>query len=119
MIELVCVGAARGALREAAADYELRLGRFCRFSAREVKEERLEHTTPAEAMERERKRVEPLVAGAWLVVLDRGGRQLTSEQLAAFVAEREETPPHQLARVVLVEQLYRAFTILRGVPYHH
>ncbi len=31
----------------------------------------------------------------------------------------EMTLPHDLARLVLVEQVYRAFTIIRGEPYSH
>jgi 23S rRNA (pseudouridine1915-N3)-methyltransferase len=37
---------------------------------------------------------------------------------ARTIAFGRITMPHRLVRVVLLEQLYRAFTILRGHPYH-
>jgi 23S rRNA (pseudouridine1915-N3)-methyltransferase len=51
-----------------------------------------------------------------------GGPNGVSDELrrqAAFVLSLSKmTLPHRLARVVLLEQLYRAVTILRGEPYH-
>ena len=53
-----------------------------------------------------------LVGGAHgldAALLDRAHQRLTLSSM---------TLPHELARLVLLEQVYRALTILRGEPYH-
>ena len=113
-----------------ALDYASRIERYCTFRMKPVKDE-----AAAEAYPR-----------ALLVALDPGGEQMTSAQLARFLeragrdvtffvggpdgfsdefrakADRllslsKMTLPHELARVVLAEQIYRAFTIQRNHPY--
>ena len=69
----------------------------------------------AEFLEREQLNAVPLVFAI-------GGSDGFSEQArrhAGFTLSLGKmTLPHELARVVLVEQLYRAFTILKRHPYH-
>jgi 23S rRNA (pseudouridine1915-N3)-methyltransferase len=85
---------------------------------------------------------------AFVIGLDAGGRDFASEEFAEWLEDRRQsgrdlcfvvggprglnldacdmklslgrmTLPHQLARVVLLEQIYRANKILAGEPYHY
>lgn len=65
-------------------------------------------------MNRGLKRVVFIVGGPYGFsdeVYTRAGKNMLSLSAMTF--------PHDLVRVVFLEQLYRAFTILRNEPYHH
>jgi len=47
-----------------------------------------------------------------------GFSEYALEKANRVLSLSQMTFPHDLARVVLLEQLYRAFTILRGEKYH-
>lgn len=63
-----------------------------------------------------------MVEGRSHVVFVLGGAAGLAPEVLARADERLSlgpmTLPHQLARVVLLEQVYRAFRIMRGEPYH-
>src|SRR5262245_14783935 len=69
------------------------------------------------------KRLEELSARAVDVVFVIGGAdgiplEIVKESQETLSLSRM-TLPHRLARLVLVEQIYRAMTIRKGEPYHH
>jgi len=49
---------------------------------------------------------------------DEGLDAAVRDQAQLVLGLSKLTLPHRLARVVLVEQLYRAFTLIKGEPYH-
>lgn len=59
------------------------------------------------------------VPGVWMVI---GGPSGVSSRLIgqahAILSLSRMTFPHDLARLMIAEQLYRAFTILKNEPYH-
>jgi len=52
-----------------------------------------------------------------------GGAEGVSSEVAQAASDRLSlsflTLTHEMARVVLLEQLYRAYTIIKGFPYHN
>lgn len=129
-IRFIVIGKPTSEYRALIQEYEKRLPKYARFECLEVKAE---------------KDIESKLKGT-IVILDSRGKALSSESIAAFLKPLQEvsfviggdiglsdefkkkanlvlsfgqiTLPHQLARLVLTEQVYRALTILKGEPYH-
>ncbi len=122
-IRIVAVGKDRSGLYAPAVDeYAKRLARYARFELVEVPEARKHAGTPRAKDEEgeallakvgERERVVALVIGG-----SDGLADAVKARAQETIALSRMTLAHRLARLVLAEQLYRAFTILRGEPYH-
>ena len=153
-VHLIFVGKTREAyLREGIEDYLTRLRRYVSVKLTVVRSEVLRGAGMDEAIiNKESERVEAQVdPGSHFVLLDRLGKQITSEEFSRWWAHREEagcrtvsfavggalgfsdhlrrrahtllslgkmTFTHEMSRLILLEQLYRARTILRGEKYH-
>jgi 23S rRNA (pseudouridine1915-N3)-methyltransferase len=59
------------------------------------------------------KRVVFIIGGPW------GFSEEVKEVADYKLSLSKMTFPHQLVRLLFVEQIYRAFSILKGEPYHH
>lgn len=143
-------------LVEGIEEYSKRLGRYERLEIVELRAESFSEPLSAkeveEILQREGERIlKEIKPRSFLVALDRGGRALSSEELAEEiqraalagssqlvfviggslglderVLKRADlvlsfskfTFPHQLMRLILLEQIYRAFTILNNERYH-
>jgi 23S rRNA (pseudouridine1915-N3)-methyltransferase len=139
---LVAVGKPKDWAAEGSNDYAIRLRRYFPVNIIEVAEEDMNRRSPKEVLAAEGERIlKRLPNEAYVISLDREkGKQQSSERIAlqledlgvsghshvAFViggplglwSFGSLTLPHALARVILLEQLYRAAKIHRNEKYH-
>ena len=136
-IQILAVGKLKGpGYRELADEYLKRLTRYTQCEERELLRERaLESALPNSgrivALTVDGKALTSLTLARQLQTWsdDGGGRlcfviggatglsDAVLRRVHAQLSLSSLTLPHRLARVVLLEQLYRAFTIMRGEPY--
>lgn len=137
-VTVLCVGNIKESyLREAVAEYEKRLSGYCRFRIAECRDGTplLPHLPPkaykiALCIEGKRLSSEGLadlldkkaVSGVSEILFVIGSFDGLPEEVKAACDLRLSfspmTFPHTLMRVILCEQIYRAFTILAGGKYH-
>ena len=138
-VRLVCVGTLREAfLRDAVKEYEKRLQAYCKLTTVELKDDK----GLADAVSGKSYKIALCVEGKQLsseelavliekgtvqgqgnITLVIGGADGLPESVKAMCDFRlsfsKMTFPHQLMRVILIEQLYRACNISAGGHYHH
>ena len=138
-VKLVCVGTLREAfLRDAVKEYEKRLQAYCKLTTVELKDDK----GLADAVNGKSYKIALCVEGKQLsseelsvliekgtvqgqgnITLVIGGADGLPESVKAMCDFRlsfsKMTFPHQLMRVILIEQLYRACNISAGGHYHH
>lgn len=141
-VRIVCVGKLKEEYwRAALAEYAKRLARFCRLEVTELPERR----TPEEeadailhacrghvfALAVEGKQVSSEQFAAEIASLCDAGKEMTfvigsscglaervKRQADGLLSFSKMTFPHQMMRVILAEQIYRAFMIAAGAEYH-
>ncbi len=134
-VTVLSVGRLRPPYEDDVRHYEKLLGRYVRLELVEVREdEQLVRRIPERAflsqLHGEGRTYSSVAFSAFLEERRMAGRDLCFVVGGAFgmddVAGADHrlslgpmTLPHQLARVVLLEQLYRGHKILAGEPYHH
>ena len=94
---------------DAAAEYAKRLSRFCKLDILELPEERLpENPSPAQGASHI----------VFLIGSSFGMHPSLKQQAVLRLSMSPMTFPHHLLRVMLLEQIYRAYQINAGSRYH-
>ena len=136
-ITILCVGKCKEKfMQQAVAEYEKRLGRYVKMQIKEKEGRRLldkirqDDEVIALAIEGEQKTSEQFavqidqygITGKGNVVFVIGGSLGLSEEVLQRADRKlsfsKMTFPHQLMRVILLEQVYRSYRIMNGEPYH-
>jgi 23S rRNA (pseudouridine1915-N3)-methyltransferase len=133
-IVVVAVGRLRPPFADDVQHYQGLLARHVRLELVEVREdERVGRRIPDRAfvslLDREGEELDSLGVSRFLEARRQSGLDLCFVVGGPFGLDLKDvdhrfslgaiTLPHQLARVVLLEQLYRAHKILAGEPYHY
>ena len=133
-IVVVAVGRLRPPFADDVQHYQKLIARHVRLELEEVREdERAPQRVPERAfvslLHRDGEVMDSLTFSRFLEARRQSGRDLCFVIGGPYGLDLEEvdhrfslgsiTLPHQLARVVLLEQLYRGHKILAGEPYHY